>query len=325
MSTHNERDRWLLPRQQTEYPARALLPETTLHGRREATFLVLTALFFVATTVLVVLGFTRTIDLTALLARISPAATPPLALVVPLGVLPFALSFVASALLCELLGRRRAAAAILIGLVINVALVGLMQAADLVDGGDAVTAGAALAATSIVAHLAHLLVFDLLRRATPGRQLFARMIISSWLALALGLGTCALVLGGGYLITPLATEPLQALVLGSAIALAACTLVLAIPAALIGRGLAVALRVGPSWFAHDDFADQDEADAEPAWGAPRPAFAEGSVARTLPRAQIVEEPSVSDGVPRRARAMSVPPYSSAEMRFFSEGDEEQPA
>src|SRR5262245_25949257 len=105
MSTYSGRDRWLLPRQQTEYPARALLPEALLHGRREATFLVLAALFFVATTALITLGMTREVDLSALLASISPSIEVPTALLVPLGALPFALALIANALVCELLGR----------------------------------------------------------------------------------------------------------------------------------------------------------------------------------------------------------------------------
>ena len=38
---------------------------------------------------------------------------------------------------------------------------------------------------------------------------------------------------------------------------------------------------------------------------------------------VPDENSVSDGVPQRSRSMSIPPYSSAEMRFFSEADDEQ--
>src|SRR5262245_4256750 len=157
-----DRDRWLLPRQQTEYPARALLPEAILHGRREMTFLTLASLYFVATTVLVVLGFTRAIDLSALLAHIAPADQIR-ATLLPLGVVPFALSFVASALICELLGRRRAGAVVLLGAVTSGATVGVMALGDRIDGGGAGVAAAALAIAAVVAHVSHVLIFDLLR------------------------------------------------------------------------------------------------------------------------------------------------------------------
>ena len=167
-----------------------------------------------------------------------------------------------------------------------------------------------------------------------------RMIIASFLSLAVGWGAFALLLTSGYVVTPLAPEAAQALALGSAITTAAFMFVLAIVAAFVARGLSVALRVGPSWFSGqdpygDDYDDSDDASddeplPEPAWAAPpRPAFAEGSVSRRLPRAEIVEdepvnplvEASVSDGVPHHAHSIS--PYSSTEMQFFAEGDEDR--
>jgi hypothetical protein len=51
MSTRQE-ERWLLPRHQTDYPARDVVSEGKLHARREATFLVLSMLFGVTLTVL---------------------------------------------------------------------------------------------------------------------------------------------------------------------------------------------------------------------------------------------------------------------------------
>ena len=341
MSTSIDHDRWLLPRHQTEYPARARLAETTLHGRREMTFLVLTALYFVATATLVLLGTTRVIDLSALIARIAPDAPRPISLAVPLGVLPFGLSFVASALLCELLGRRRASAAILFGAVISAALVGLMQSADWIDGGHAFGAAAALAIGALVGHACNLVIFDLLRRASPGRQLFARMIIASWLSLALGWAAFYVVLRSGYFIDASSATVFKAMAVGSAIVSGLAVLVLAIPAAVIGRGLALALRVGPSWFTREDFAMADERDddydddavgREPAWAVAPPAFADGSVARAMPRAvaeeramprAVADDEPVSDGVPHRVRPVAIPAYTSAEMQFFADGDDDE--
>src|SRR5829696_3922156 len=45
MPTNSYDDRWLLPRRQTDYPSWDQLPEATVHGRREATYLVLAATF----------------------------------------------------------------------------------------------------------------------------------------------------------------------------------------------------------------------------------------------------------------------------------------
>src|SRR5262245_25101261 len=116
------RDRWLLPRRQTEYPAWDVLAEARVHGRREATFLVLAAIFLVTAASLVVIGASRVIDPSALLAEIAPDRELPFAIQVPLGVLPFALGCLALTLVCELYGRRRAAVLVGIGLIATVAL-----------------------------------------------------------------------------------------------------------------------------------------------------------------------------------------------------------
>ncbi|HEY5928147.1 MAG TPA: VUT family protein [Kofleriaceae bacterium] len=356
MSFNSTDDRWLLPRHQTEYPARALLPEAKLHGRREATFLVLAALYFIATTALLVLGMSRVIDVSALLTRVMPGLELPSALLLPLGVMPFALSFIASALVCELFGRRRASALNWMGLLASAGLIGLMRLADLIDGGDAFGIALAFAACCIVAHACNLVVFDAFRKRAYGRQLFTRMGASALLANAIGWSVFALVLrfGAGYIVEPIAWDTILALSIGAATFTAVAMLVLAIPAVLIARGLTIALRVGQDWYGDDDDDYDDaydhESDGAPAYSAPayrEPAYAEhnpsaprwthtpptlavGSVARRLPQAQIVDDDD-DDAVPqhvadgkRRARSISVPPYTSAEMRFFSEGDESLP-
>ncbi|MGH2898564.1 MAG: hypothetical protein ACRDMZ_07805, partial [Solirubrobacteraceae bacterium] len=83
-------DRWLLPRRQTEYPAWDVLGEARLHGRREATFLALAAIFLVTTASLVVLGASRVVDPSEVLASVAPDRAFPIAMQIPLGVLPFA-------------------------------------------------------------------------------------------------------------------------------------------------------------------------------------------------------------------------------------------
>jgi len=322
MSTNSH---WLLPRQQTEYPARDLLPEATLHGRREATFLVLAALFFVATTALFTLGTSRVIDVSALIASVAPGLDLPTEVLVPLGALPFALSLVASALVCELFGRRRASALVSAGLVAALALAGLMRIADVIDGGEVFGSSLAFAACYVLAHLCFLLGFDALRRRPRGTRLFVRANLVSLVAQGIGWSAFALVLhaGGGYILTPLAPESILALTVGAAAASIVCMLVLSLPAALSVRGLAIALRVGDELVADEDEpVDSDDAPpeayvGEPKWARRGRALAEGSVARRLPAAEIVEEE------PRMTtRGVGLQPYSSAEMRFFNEGDAE---
>lgn len=364
MSTNSYDDRWLLPRRQTEYPARDVLPETTVHARREATFLVLAAMFFVATTTLFLLGTSHVIDVSTLLARVAPNAQLPAALLLPLGAVPFALTFVASALVCELFGRRRASALVWVGLVASLGLVGMMRLADLIDGGgDAFGVSLAFVACYALAHAFNLVLFDAARKRARGRRLVIRMNAASLVAQAIGWTAFGFVLelGAGYVVAPFARETIIAMSLGAALCCAAGVFVLAIPAAFAVRGLAIALRVGRDPFAdHDDdeasyahayaydaadeYAPRDTAEqaiphdtpvdaipayvaAEPRWRQTLPGFADGSVARRLPKAVIVEEEDADEldepvelQARRRTPRASVQPFSSAEMRFFNEGD-----
>jgi hypothetical protein len=293
-------DRWLLPTRQAEYPGRAILPDTIVHGRREATFLVLAAMFFVAMTALLVLGASRVIDGSALIARVAPNIELPFALLVPLAVVPFALSFIAGSMTYDLFGRRRATALIWTGLAGSMIVVGVMYAADVLDGGAAFEVSSGLATCFIVAHAVNLLACAALHRL----GFFSRTTLASVFAQAAGWGAAGLVLRA--VDTGILTEAqITPLVSGAALASMLCVLVLAIPAALVNRALAVALRVG-------DYDEEPEAiDLYADDPAPmRPAFAEGSVARKLPKAVIIDE---DDAVQHQ-------PFSSAEMRFFTEGD-----
>lgn len=312
--SNNSHDRWLLPRRQTELPARGLLPEETLHHRRELTFLALAALFLTTSCALVMLGASRVVDVSAVLARVAPGIELPTALLVPLGVLPFAASFIAVSLVCHLLGRRRARALVGVGVIAVIALVGLMRVADLIDGGDAFGAALAFAAAHGVGHASNVLVFDRLR----GRSVFLRIVVTAIVANALAWAAFAGVLhaGGGYVLAPIARGMILALTVGSAAYSLVLVLVLATPAALTARGLAVALRVGRDLFGTGEPATTDE----PARSAARPAFAGGSAARKLPPALIVDVDSDDEVARPRARRPSLQPYSSAEMRFFTEGD-----
>jgi uncharacterized PurR-regulated membrane protein YhhQ (DUF165 family) len=317
-TNYSNHDRWLLPRNQTEYPGRDLLPEETVHARREGTFLVLAAMFFVATAALLLLGTSRTIDASGLLAQIAPTVKLPIALVVPLAVVPFAVSFIASTMTYDLFGGRRAARLMFIGLLSSLALVGVMRGADAIDGGDAFVVSLALTACYVVAHTFNLLACAALR----SRPFFVRVNIASILAQAAGWSAAALILqaSGRYLATPLSPQQIVSLTAGAAACSTLVVLVLSIPAAIADRALCVALRVGDDLVSIDD--DDYDAAPEP-WS--QPAFAQGSVARKLP-ALLVDDDEVvllDESARRRTLRGQIQPFSSAEMRFFTEGDAAQ--
>src|SRR5689334_20138100 len=156
-------DRWLLPRRQTELPTWDVLSETTLHGRREGTYLVLAAMFLVSLTALLALGISRVIEPAAVLRSIAPGVELPVAALLPIGAIPFALGIAALTLACELFGRRRATALVWVGFFASLGVVGLIRLGDLTDGGDAFGVALALAACATVANLGYILIFDALR------------------------------------------------------------------------------------------------------------------------------------------------------------------
>jgi uncharacterized PurR-regulated membrane protein YhhQ (DUF165 family) len=300
MSTSHE-DRWLLPRQQAEYPAWDFLPEETLHGRREATFLVLGAAFLVTTTSLVVLGTSRVIDPTPTLAALLPDLALPFAMQIPFGVLPFALGGLALSLVCELYSRRRAAALVVTGLLACIALGGLMWLADRVDGRNAAF-GPAVGFVScyLIGYLLYVPLFDALRRRMAGRHLWLRLLVLSPVAQLAGWTAFGAAMYGyaTWLVPtgPVDMTTITALATGSALYTFACTVVLILPIALVARGLRLYLRV-----AHEE--DEDDEDS----------YREGPGVRIRRlSAEMV------DDAPARRRWPQ--PFSSTEMRFFAEGD-----
>ena len=272
---------WLLPRQQTEYPAKDLVSEVTLHGRREATFLALATTVILAITVLLASGASRVVDVTALLA--SAGVELPVTLHVPFGAAPGALGLVAVMLACELYGRRRAATLVWAAGLASVALLGLAYLGDVLDGGDAVTPALALAAAALVAHVATLVVFGALRGALAGRHVALRAVITAMVAQGTAWAAFA------ALVRDPAATPLA---LGAAAYGLACTAVLALPLAVAARALRLYLRVA-------------------------------RFERRLPPAVIVEDDEPAEEAPPRRRMprASLQPFSSAELRFFREGDE----
>jgi len=93
-------------------PAPYAYVDEKLHERREAVFLVLAGVFLGAMAMLNIIGLTRFVHV------------GPLALAV--GVLPYPLTFLCTDLIGELYGRRRAAAVVWVGLLVNVLVIGTM-------------------------------------------------------------------------------------------------------------------------------------------------------------------------------------------------------
>jgi uncharacterized PurR-regulated membrane protein YhhQ (DUF165 family) len=322
MRTDTHEDPWLLPTHQYDYPTREVVPVARLHGRREGTFLVLAAMFLLATITLPLLGTSRIFDL----ALVFPGLELPLAMHLPIGVLAFPLGFAAIDLVCELYGRRRASALLAIGTVVIVALVGLMRIVDNTGGVDQAFGPAlAFAACYVVANLCNLMVFDALRRRMGGRGPGLRSLVTAVVAQLVGWCAFAFVLYAYVSATAEPgvdiTEPITALVIGALAYAIAAALALVIPVVIAARTLAGYLRVSRIEAAPDD-----------------DGFAIGSSRRRLPPAVLIDSSPAIPALPRplpkpaaprtqgvserRAARKSIQPFNSAEMRFFTEGDEQ---
>ena len=322
-------DPWLLPSRQAEFFGRPELSEARLHRRRESTFLVLSMLFLVATATLPILGTSRVIDVTHALSSLVPGLSFAIAPELPIGVLLFPISFLAINLVCELYGRRRANALLLIGLLASFALAGVMRLVDHLDGTNAAF-GTALALTGyyLVAHVANLIIFDALRGRMQNRHAWLRKTASTVLAQIGGWAAFAFVMYG-YAVQVGGADPavvidtIIALAIGSALYVVAFAIADVIPFAIAQRSLIVYLRIDVTRDTDDDIVDA--AVSSPSWAV-------ASAPRRKPQAVIVEETPVpvrtaprvsgsgSVSAKRRTRN-SLQPFSSAEMRFFTEGDE----
>jgi hypothetical protein len=204
-----------------------------------------------------------------------------------------------------------------------------MRLADQVDGNASMFGPAlGLAAGYLVSQLIYVPLFDAMRWRMAGRHLWLRLLVLSVVAqlagwAVFGVATYALATALSP-DAPIDSAAIIALATGSALYTLAAIALLTLPVALLARGLALFLRVAR----HDgDEADDEDADADDD-DAPIEL-----VRRRLPKAQIVEdgaaapEDQIDDddaplGSRRRRRAVaSIQPFSSAEMRFFQEGDQ----
>jgi len=313
-------DPWLLPSRQAEHPARSAVADVRLHGRREATFLILATIFLVATTMSPIFGISPAIDLIALLG-LRDAGLP--AAVLPFGVLAYPLGFLAVNLVGELYGLRRATALVVAGLIASLAVTGLVRVAD-AAGQRPVAFGAALAFAScyVVAHVSNVMLFAAVSRRSRGRRLWLRANIATLIAQLGGWAAFAFVMYGYAVgvnneVAPAAIDATSALLVGASVYAVACALVLTPPFVAIAHALSIYLRVG-HWMARDD----DYEDDVPVRRS-QPAFVRATPPpppQPQPQPQAQPQPQPQDKSHPRASRQEIRPYTSAEMRFFSEGD-----
>lgn len=290
-------DSWVLPSRQGEYAGRPVLGAALLHRRRERTFLVLATLFVTATAAMVILGTSRVIDINYAISSVFPDVALPFDLALPFGALAFPVALLAATLVCELYGRKRANALVVMGLFASLALAGVMYGADQLDGVDA-TFGSALAFTAcyLVAHLSNLVIFDALRRGMDGRHPLIRKTLATVFAQVGGWAAFAFV-AYGYAVYVTGKNPapyadwFASLALGSALFVAAVALVDLIPFAIARRSLVAYLRAPTG--------DEDEIVDE--------------VIELEPRAPVFAV--------RAPVHPSLNLRTTGERRFFTEGDE----
>ncbi|HEY8142483.1 MAG TPA: VUT family protein [Kofleriaceae bacterium] len=315
------RDRWLLPSRQREYPSRRVLSEGHLHARREATFLVLAGTFLLAAAMLPVLGTTRVLDLSELLGGVEL----PIALLLPVGVLAFPLSFTAIDLVCELWGRRRANALVMVGLVLNLGLLGLLAAVDRIPDAagqesDSTPPALAFVACIFVAHMFNAQAYQALRRQARGRRgMWMRRNVSALIALIAGWVVFALVLYT-YAVqvaeqpSDAAATQVASLAVASAVYCMVAAIIDTLPFVFIARSLVVFLRMGRFELESEDYAGGPMGRHDESIPPPRRA---ALVVETAPP----PPPALPPPPPRPASSRISGAFTSSEKRFFTEGEE----
>jgi queuosine precursor transporter len=309
-----KRDRWLLPNRQREYPSRRVLSEEHLHARREATFLVLAGTFLVAAALLPVLGMTRIIDLSS----VAPDLDLPVALLLPVGVLAYPLSFSASNLVCELWGRRRATALVWVGLLLGLGLIGLLAVTDSIPDaagqtGSSVAPAIGFIACFFVGHMFNVQAYHALRRQSRGRHLWLRRnvaalisLIAGWVIFALVMYTWAVQVAEQP--SEQAAKQVAAFALASGLYGMVFALVDTVPLVLAARALQVFLRVGRLESEGDSYA-----------GGPTAGIADSGP--RLPAALVVEGGTTPPPPPAPRQGRISKGFNTVERRFFTEGEE----
>lgn len=296
-------DRWLLPSRQSDLPGRDLIAPTTLHGRREGTFLVLAALYLVATLALPLwFASSWVVDLSGLPFDIAGATE------LTVGVIVFPIALIAGQLVCELYGTRRAGMLVLMGTLASLAVV---TGEWLTVTDYPLALALPLVAATTATNALNVIVFAGATRALDGRALWLRSFLATPVALLVGWSAFTAAWVG------LGLDVNDAIVMASAPCLyaCACALVGTIPLVIARRALGAYLRIG----------GREAPPIDHSLVAPR---------RRLPQALIVEdEPNML--ATRALRPQHLPfttaegpnvhpkgkPFTTGEIEFFREGDE----
>jgi hypothetical protein len=297
-------DPWLLPTRQRELPFRETLSPSRLHARREGTFLVLAGTFLLATAAMLLLP-ARSIDVAGL-GDAWFGLDLPIDLQIVLGAQAFPITLVMLALVGRLYGTRRALALVAFG---SIACLGLGAVAYAVDP-QALGFTVAFTAGYLAMHVVALLVCAAMWR----KSLALGANVAALVAQLVGWAAFGLVL---YLYGSHAFDQITSIVLGGAAMTTAGMLVATMPLAIAGHVLGIYLRVGrgaPKRAVVEEPDDDDDDEVVdlvvPKPRAPEPVaeplFAKGS--HRTPPAQ-----------PRSLKGWH--PDTSAEMRFFTEGDQ----
>ncbi len=278
-------DRWLLPSRQTELPGRDLVATSTLHGRREGTFLILASVFLIATIGLPLWFASQWV------IEIRGATE------LTLGVLAFPLAIIIGQLVCELYGTRRASMLVSIGTIASLLVIGGEYFA--IENYPLYTALSLVACTTVGTGV-NIIVFANARSAMDGRALWLRSFLATPVALLLG---WAAFVGVAY---QLGTAVNDAIGLAAAPALYACAAALVgiVPLVIARRALGTFLRIG---------------------GREAPPVDHSLVStRRLPPAMIVDEVSAPVRVRRASLPFTTAeqpvPFTTGEIRFFNEGE-----
>lgn len=116
-------------------------PTPEIVQRRERVFLVLAGLFLGTLAMLNILGISRFIKLFTL----SFEGTGDIVFAVAIGVLPYPLTFLATDLISELYGRKRANFVVFVGLILNLWVIFILWLGGLMPGFETLTAGGEIA------------------------------------------------------------------------------------------------------------------------------------------------------------------------------------
>lgn len=153
-------------------------------ARRERVLILLAGIFLASMTMLNVLGVTRFLDMSFSIGNLK------IPLVLPIGVLPYPITFLCTDLISELYGKARANFVVWCGLIVNLWLFFILYVGGWLPGSDSLTEhGDPIFATvqkaalgsvvgSMIAYLAaqfcDVHIFHALKRLTKGRHLWIR-------------------------------------------------------------------------------------------------------------------------------------------------------